>query len=157
MGRFVDVGKGSKRRPENRQKVFAALDKLYGKEVQTGRFKQDPETGKMISAYEFHKKYYKPRNKAPFIIGDIEPYQSPIDDRVINSRRQQRYDLESNGCRIYEGLDQEKKVADQFVADKEKRFEQTLEVALHETARDLRYQAVKPETRIKSAWTIGEE
>jgi hypothetical protein len=50
-----------------------------------------------------------------------------------------------------------RKSADQYVADKEKKFEQTLEVALHETARDLRYQAVKPETRIKSAWTIGEE
>lgn len=157
MSRFVNVGKGSNRRPEDRKKVLDALDKLYGKEVKVGSYKQDPETGKMISAYEFHKKYYKPRNQAPFIIGDIEPYQSPIDDRMINSRSQQRYDLESNGCRIYEGREQEQKAADKHNAYKEEKFEQTLEVALHETARDLRYQNVKPETRIKSAWTIGEE
>lgn len=157
MGRFVNVGKGSNRRPEDRQKVLKALDELYGKEVKVGRYKQDPETGKMIPAYDWYKKYHKPTNPAPFIMGDIEPYQSPINDTIINSRRGQRYDLESNGCRIYEGREQEQKAADEFKANKEKKFEDSLEVALYETQRDLKYQAVKKETRIKSQWISGDE
>ena len=36
------------------------------------------------------------------IIRDIEPYQSPIDGRVIGSRREKREDLKRSGCVEYE-------------------------------------------------------
>lgn len=36
--------------------------------------------------------------KAPFGIVDIPAYQSPVDGRVINSRRQRKEDLRRNGC-----------------------------------------------------------
>lgn len=35
----------------------------------------------------------------PMVIGDIEPYASPIDGKMITSRSARRYDLESNNCR----------------------------------------------------------
>ena len=159
MGRFVDVGKGSKRRPEDREKVLENLEKAFGaKKVQSGSFRQDPETGKFISAYDWHKKYGKKKlADAPYIIGDIEPYQSPIDDSYIGSRRAQRYDLQKNGCRIYEGREQEQKVADAYRAEKEARFDRTIEEGLKKTANDLKYQNIKKETRIKSSWLIGED
>ncbi len=158
MGRFVNVGKGSKRRPENREQVLENLEKLYGDGgVKAGRFRQDPETGKFISAYDWHMKYTKPRVRTHFIIGDIEPYESPIDDRVITSRRQMQYDLEKNGCRHYEGLEQEQIEADRINAEKDKKFDEGLDKALQQTANELRYKAIKPETRIKSAWITGDE
>jgi putative FmdB family regulatory protein len=36
-------------------------------------------------------------------------YESPIDGKVITSERQRQYDMESNGCRPWEGIKQEKK------------------------------------------------
>ena len=35
---------------------------------------------------------------APMVIGDIEPYQSPIDGSYVGGRRSKRYDLEKNNC-----------------------------------------------------------
>lgn len=34
----------------------------------------------------------------PMVRSDIEPYASPIDGRMITTRSERRYDLESNGC-----------------------------------------------------------
>lgn len=42
------------------------------------------------------------------IIPPMEPYQSPVDGRVINSRAQRRDDLARHGCRPYEGLHDER-------------------------------------------------
>ena len=40
--------------------------------------------------------------EAPVIFGNIEPYESPIDGRVISSRTQHREDLIRSGCVEYE-------------------------------------------------------
>jgi hypothetical protein len=47
----------------------------------------------------------KPAGKllsAPMVIGDISPYQSPVDGKIINSRSARRDDLARNGCIAYE-------------------------------------------------------
>lgn len=47
----------------------------------------------------------KPATKlisAPMVIGDIPPYTSPIDGRIIESRSARREDLLRNGCVEYE-------------------------------------------------------
>lgn len=36
--------------------------------------------------------------RCPMVMRDINPYASPIDGRMIESRSHRRYDLESNGC-----------------------------------------------------------
>lgn len=152
-------GKGTADRIGDRKKFLDNYEKIFGnKGVQTGSFMTDKETGQSISKYEWYKKYGKKKfGEAPYIRSDIEPYESPIDGTPINSRRQQRYDLEKNGCRIYEGREAEQAEADRHNAYKEKKFEETIERGLRETANDLKYQNVKPETRIKSSWLIGED
>ena len=121
------------------------------------RYIQDRNTGQLLPAHEWHALYGKPVVRTHFIIGDIEPYQSPIDDRPIMSRRQHEDDLKRNGCRVYEGRAQEQKMADAHQEQADKDFDASLDVALRKTANDLEYKNVKPETRIKSAWLLGED
>lgn len=68
--------------------------------------------------------------------GDIEPYQSPIDGRVITGRRSRRYDLERSNCRPWEGLEQERKATEQWRREQEakadKKLEETIARTLHE-------------------------
>jgi hypothetical protein len=133
---------------------------IFDGKVKPGSYKQDPETGKLLTHKEWWYKYVMPFSnmygRAPAVMDDIEPYQSPIDDTVVSGRRQQRYDLRRSNSRIYEGRETEQKEADNYTADKWKKYEASLEKALWETSRDLRYQQVEKQTRIKSGWTIGE-
>lgn len=55
--------------------------------------------------------------------GDITPYQSPIDGRAINSRRQRTEDLKRNHCRPWEGIDAEKAHAASCKASEDAKFE----------------------------------
>ncbi len=156
----VIIGKGSNRRPSNvsRETFLDQHERIFGKKaVQRGRFKYDPASGEYISAYDWHVKYGRKEIRTHYVQGDLEPYQSPIDDTVINSRRGQRYDLEKNGCRIYEGREAEQKEADRHNAYKQAASDELLEKRLWETANELRWKNVKPETRIKSGWLIGED
>lgn len=34
----------------------------------------------------------------PYVVGDIEPYQSPVDGKVVGGRRERRDDLKRNNC-----------------------------------------------------------
>ena len=43
---------------------------------------QDPETGKLIPREE----WYGPRQTSAAVHGTIEPFRSPIDDRIISDR-----------------------------------------------------------------------
>jgi hypothetical protein len=67
---------------------------------------------------------------APYGVVDIPAYQSPIDNRWINSRAQRKEDLARSGCRPWEGLEQEKKVADEYNKDVEKKEDAKLEEAV---------------------------
>lgn len=59
------------------------------------RFIQDPVTLKLVPRDE----YIPPsRSNAPYVIGDITPYQSMIDGSMIQGRRQHREHLRQHGC-----------------------------------------------------------
>ena len=162
MGRYVAVGKGSKRRPGNRNAFEDNFDKIFGEFKPQGervRYRHHPETGELIPDYMWAQLNMtpKPPPRGHFIHRDYEPYQSTIDDRVISGRRQRRYDMESNQCRAYEGYEVERQEADRFHEYADKRYEDTLDVALRETANDLEYNNVERETRVKSGWIFGDD
>lgn len=46
--------------------------------------------------------YERPTIKGPAVIGDLEPFQSPIDDSAINGRRQRREHMKRHGLVDYE-------------------------------------------------------
>ena len=159
MGRFVDVGKGDRDRTADRQKYLENMERLFGRESKAkgGRYKQDPETGKFISAYDWHKKYGKKVQRTHFVRGDIDPYESPVTGEIIGSRRQQQYDLESTGNRLYEGRQAEQKEANRITEAKWEKLDKTLETSMLEVQNDLKYQNIQKEDRIKSSWLLGED
>lgn len=52
------------------------------------RFKQDTETGQFIPLVEWEDKFGKEVRRTAQIMPDIEPFISPIDGKIINSRPQ---------------------------------------------------------------------
>ena len=59
------------------------------------------------------KKIMNVCNIGAFSTKVMQPYQSPVDGKtVITSQRQRQYDMESNGCRPWEGIKQEKEAVD---------------------------------------------
>ncbi len=70
---------------------------------------------------------------AAAVRGDIQPFQSPIDGRPINSRQQWKEDLKRNGCRPWEGLDAEKQHADSCLKSEEAKSDKKLESAVATT------------------------
>jgi len=54
------------------------------------RWIQDPVTHQLVPAEEFHQKQ---EFKAPFVMGDLSPYQSQVTGEMIEGRRQHREHL----------------------------------------------------------------
>ena len=94
---------------------------------------------------------------APFVIGDIEPYQSPIDSRVIHSRKDHKDDLLRNGCRVYEGRQQEQQAVDQHKAEEDVKFEQTVGETLAQTAAEIKDGRTAIDKSGKIPFTFGME
>ena len=72
-------------------------ERIFGKKEKSGskRWIQDPVTHKLIPADE----YYAPsENAGPYIQDDVKPYQSMIDGRMIEGRRDHREHLKRNNC-----------------------------------------------------------
>ena len=57
-------------------------------------------------------------------------YQSPIDGKAITTKQARIEDMRRNGCRPWEGLEQERKVAQQRAAEEEKQHDKKLEEAV---------------------------
>ncbi len=68
---------------------------------------------------------------APTVWNDLPAYESPIDGRIVDGRRQRRYDLERTGCRPYEGREQESKEAAKVQAANERHLDQVAEKCAH--------------------------
>jgi len=72
-------------------------ERIFGKKEKSGtkRWVQDPVTFKLIPADE----YYQPtKNAGPYIQDDVKPYQSMIDGRMIEGKRDHREHLKRNNC-----------------------------------------------------------
>lgn len=80
-----------------------------------------------------HKAIFTP----PMGVPDIEPYQSPIDGRVIHSRSDRRDDFERHQCRPWEGIEQEKKEAAARSKEIEARQDKKLDEAIHKSIAEL--------------------
>lgn len=87
------------------------------------RFIQCPKTHKLIPADQF---YDSEPVKTHFVQGEIPEYHSPIDGRLITSRREQRNDHMRSGSRQYEGFEQEQKVAARHRAYEEQKADRAL-------------------------------
>lgn len=63
---------------------------------------------------------------APMVQADTPSYQSPIDGRWIDGKRQRQEDMKRNKCRPWEGMENEKKHAENVRADSEKKLDKAL-------------------------------
>lgn len=125
-----------------------------------GRYRQDPETKKFIHISEYLEKYGdRPREKTTaFFINHFEPFKSLVSDKVISNKRQLQYDLDSNGCRVYEGREQEQKEVDRHLAYEDQKFERTIEEDMHRTYHDIEHGYKEVSDRQDNlTWTWGEE
>lgn len=68
---------------------------------------------------------------APVVWNDLPAYESPIDGRVVDGRRQRRDDLARTGCRPYEGREQEQKEAAKVRAEQERKTDTLAERMAH--------------------------
>ena len=154
-------GKGDKPRPLSvpKNQLDDEYERIFGKsEVKPGRFKADKITGEMIPIREWYDKYYEPLPKTHYIIGDIEPFHSPVDMRVINSRPEYLDDLKRTGCRHWEGQEAEQREADRHNAEKEAAFEDSLGDKMLKVQNELKNKEIMPERGDKPiSWTFGED
>lgn len=101
---------------------FTVEDKAAWLEI-NGKYYSDPEQGwkdkLMMHAY--------PTRSASVYV--MPAYQSPITGKWIDTPSQRRDDLARNNCRPWEGMESERRVADNRVKDEEKAKEQALENA----------------------------
>lgn len=74
---------------------------------------------------------FRPPTLAPAVWDDLPAYESPIDGRVVDGRRQRRDDLARSGCRPYEGREQEVKEAAKVRAEQDRQTDQLAEKMAH--------------------------
>jgi len=88
-----DGGKGDNRRPENQEAFADGYDRIFGKDHKPsrGRFIWDKEKRDFV---EYSQHYSE--STAPYILGDIQPYQSMVTGEMIQGRRQHREHLKSH-------------------------------------------------------------
>lgn len=89
-----DGGKGDKQRPTNYQSFAESYDRIFSGKATRGSFVQDPKTGELVPK----SKYFDSSEPAgPFVMGDIQPYQSMQTGEMITSRSHHRAHLKQHG------------------------------------------------------------
>jgi hypothetical protein len=91
------------------------------------RYRQDPITLEMVEITADTT----PRSDAPVIWDDLPGYESPVTGQWVEGRRARRNDLSRTHSRPYEGFEQEKKEADRFVAERERKLDNLAEKIAH--------------------------
>lgn len=89
-----DGGKGDKQRPTNYESFAESYDRIFSGKTTRGSFVQDPKTGKLVPKEEFFASY---EPAGPFVMGDIQPYQSMQTGEMITSRSHHRAHLKQHG------------------------------------------------------------
>ena len=91
------------------------------------RYRWDKVTGALIEVpWDM-----RPSAVAPYVWPDLPPYDSPIDGRIVEGRRQRRNDLARSNCRPYEGREQEAKEAAKIRSEWDRKADQTAEMIAH--------------------------
>lgn len=146
------TGKGSGRRPRkvSLAEEAARWEAAFGSskaenhdldpETQKVRYKQGPD-GKMVPDYMWAQFGMEDKiHTTHFIQRDTTvEYQSPISGDWISGRRAHRYDLHSNGARVYEGRESETVEANNHIEHQEKKLSDALDKSLPETLNDIKY------------------
>ncbi|RLD04875.1 MAG: hypothetical protein DRI65_09930 [Chloroflexota bacterium] len=86
------MGKGSKRR---QGMGYATSKYAQSTRAKGGSWVQDPVTGELIPKSEVSATRSRPN--APYVMGDIEPFQSPITKELITDRGQLRRHNKEHG------------------------------------------------------------
>jgi hypothetical protein len=76
--------------------------------------------------------------KGPMVFGDLPDYESPIDGHIVSGRVQRREDLKRNGCRPWEGKEQEQKEAQRRLQYHEQAVDSRLEESINRNLHQLR-------------------
>lgn len=92
------------------------------------RYRWDPQTKEMV---EVSTSRVEPL--APTVWNDLPAYESPIDGRPVDGRRQRRNDLARTHSRPYEGFAQESQEAAKIRADHERKLDRRVEESVHRT------------------------
>lgn len=74
---------------------------------------------------------YRAAPVSAVIWNDLPAYESPIDGRPVEGRKQRREDLARTGCRPWEGREQEVKEAAKVQASHERGMDQLAEKIAH--------------------------
>jgi hypothetical protein len=90
------------------------------------RFRWDPATKTLI---EVGWESRQPR--APAVWGDLPGYESPASGLWIEGRKARREDLKRTGCRPYEGFESEKREADKWRAEQDRKLDQLADKMAH--------------------------
>ncbi len=88
------MSKGSKQRPTDHVAFSSNFDRIFSGKPQRGSFVQDPKTGRLVPKDEF---VAPPSDSAPYVLGDIQPYQSMQTGEMITSRSHHREHLRRHG------------------------------------------------------------
>jgi len=130
-------------------KARAEYDRIFAPgPVKRGRYKQCRETGNFIPIDEWNEKYgSQPREKGPmvFVKGNFDAFESPTTGKVISTLRQRDYDMKVSGCRQYEGLEQEQKEVNRYLANEDKKLESTVSETVDETMYEIKHGYRKPQ------------
>lgn len=90
--------------------------------------------GKMVQIGSDYVAPLRGKGKGLQIIKDIEPYQSPVDDGYVGSRRARKDDLKRHNCREYERG--ESSYHDRQRQEQQQRFENRITETMHRHYKD---------------------
>lgn len=93
------------------------------------RYRWDPDTKEMVEISWDSRQ----ESLSPTVWNDLPAYESPIDGRPVEGRRQRRNDLARTGCRPYEGREQESREAAKVRAEHERKLDLRVEESVHRT------------------------
>jgi hypothetical protein len=130
------------------QKLYEEnYEKIFGKKkkAKRGRYEWHPEKQTWVPASEMPAKSCDARSTKFYAptFHVFRPYESPVTGELIESASQERNHLKQHNCRIYEGFEQEQRVADAHKAELESKFEAKMLDAIDKTAAGLKYHMVE--------------
>lgn len=85
------------------------------------KFRYDQRTKELVEVLDERRPQV-----APQVFGDLPGYESPASGKWVEGRRARREDFKRTGCRPYEGLASEQRVAAEIHKDRDKRNEAKL-------------------------------
>ena len=143
----------SEKARENYDRIFPP------KKIERGSFKWDKETGKLIPKSEWNAKYNsEPKERGPLIcVKGFDAFPSPTSGKVISNYHELNEDMKRSGCRTYEGLEQEQKEVDRFLAYEDKELEECISESVDETYYQIEHNYSRPEAPSHVNFSLGDE